>query len=61
MKYRILRSLRDLDPIARFPKNDDLRQNEQLRVLRIGLAQDGDVRVGIFPEREEILVAIRAL
>jgi len=28
----------------------------QLRVLRLGLLQDGDVGVGVFPEREEILV-----
>ncbi len=28
----------------------------QLRVLRLGFLQDGDVGVGVFPEREEILV-----
>jgi eukaryotic-like serine/threonine-protein kinase len=28
----------------------------QLRVLRFGFLQDGDVRVGVFPEREEILI-----
>ncbi len=28
----------------------------QLRVLGFGLLQDGDVRVGVFPEREEILI-----
>ena len=28
----------------------------QLRVLRLGLLQDGDVGIGVFPEREEILV-----
>jgi hypothetical protein len=28
----------------------------QLGVLRLGLLQDGDVGVGVFPEREEILV-----
>jgi len=27
-----------------------------LRVLRLGLLQDGNVRIGIFPEREEIFV-----
>jgi hypothetical protein len=27
-----------------------------VRVLRLGLLQDGDVGVGIFPERKEILV-----
>jgi hypothetical protein len=29
----------------------------QLRVLRLGFFQDGDVGVGVFPEREEILVS----
>jgi hypothetical protein len=29
----------------------------QLRVLRLGFLQDGDVGVSVFPEREEILVA----
>jgi hypothetical protein len=28
----------------------------QLRVLGLGFLQDGDVGVGIFPEREEIFV-----
>jgi hypothetical protein len=28
----------------------------QLRVLRFGIFQDGDVGVGFFPEREEILL-----
>jgi hypothetical protein len=28
----------------------------QLCVLCLGLLQDGDVRVGVFPEREEILI-----
>jgi hypothetical protein len=28
----------------------------QFRVLRLGLFQDGNVRVGLLPEREEILV-----
>src|SRR5690349_13249343 len=28
----------------------------QLRVLRLGFSQDGDVRVGIFPEGEQVLV-----
>ena len=28
----------------------------QLRVLRLGLFQDGNVGVGVFPEGEEILV-----
>ena len=29
----------------------------QLRVLRLGFLQDGDVGVGVFPEGEEILVS----
>src|SRR5271170_648334 len=29
----------------------------QLRVLRLGLLQDGDVGVGVFPEGEEIFVS----
>jgi hypothetical protein len=29
----------------------------QLRVLRLGLLQDGNVRVGVFPEGEEVLTA----
>ena len=28
----------------------------QPRVLRLGFLQDGNIRVGVFPEREEILV-----
>jgi len=28
----------------------------QLRVFRLGGDEDGDVRVGVFPEREEIFV-----
>jgi hypothetical protein len=28
----------------------------QLCVLRLGLLQDGDIKVGVFPEREEIFV-----
>ena len=28
----------------------------QLRVLRLGLLQNGEIRVSIFPQREEILV-----
>ena len=28
----------------------------QPRVFRLGLLQDGDVGVGVFPEREEILI-----
>ena len=28
----------------------------QLRILRFGLLQDGDVRVGILPQREEVLI-----
>ena len=29
----------------------------QLRVLRLGFFQDGDIGVGVFPEREEVLVS----
>jgi hypothetical protein len=28
----------------------------QLCVFRLGILQDGDVGVGVFPEREEILI-----
>jgi hypothetical protein len=28
----------------------------QLRILRLGLLQDGDVGIGVFPERKEVLV-----
>ena len=28
----------------------------QFRVLRLGLFQDGDVRIGVFPEGEEVLI-----
>jgi hypothetical protein len=31
-------------------------RSSQPRVLRLGLLQDGDARVGVFPEREEILI-----
>jgi hypothetical protein len=33
----------------------------QLRVLRFGLLQDGNVGVGVFPEREEIVVGAASL
>jgi hypothetical protein len=32
------------------------KQLPQLRILRLSLLQDGDVRVGVFPEGEEILI-----
>ena len=32
------------------------RNSLQLRVLRFGLLQDGDVGIGVFPEGEEILI-----
>jgi len=35
------------------------RSSLQLRVLRLGLLQDGDVGVGVLPEGEEVLVAER--
>ena len=28
----------------------------QLRILRLGLLQDGDVAIGVLPQREEIIV-----
>src|SRR6266853_1807305 len=34
-----------------------LRALQQLRVLCLGLLQDGDVGVGVFPDREEILIS----
>ena len=34
----------------------DSRKLLQLDVLRLGLLQDGDVGVGVFPEGEEILI-----
>ena len=33
----------------------------QLRVLRLGFLQDGDVGIGVFPEREEVWYALSAL
>ena len=30
----------------------------QLRILRLGLLQDGDVGIGVFPECEEVLVGV---
>jgi hypothetical protein len=33
-----------------------LNTSLQLRVLRFGLLQDGDVGVGVFPEREKVLI-----
>jgi hypothetical protein len=40
------------------PKNSTQNKRAllQLRVLRLGLLQDGDVRVSVFPEREEISI-----
>src|SRR5437764_12787751 len=36
---------------------DDLKAHSlQLRVLRLGLLQDGDVGIGVFPEGEEVFV-----
>ncbi len=44
-------------PLTRANKAiSDVRQLLQLRVLRLGFPQDGDVGVGVFPEREEVLV-----
>jgi hypothetical protein len=33
----------------------------QFRVLRLGLIEDGDVGVGVFPEGEEVLILIATL
>src|SRR5262252_8555478 len=35
---------------------EDPNELSQLRVLRLGLLQDGNVGVRVFPEREEILI-----
>ena len=45
------RSLGSRDPLLKVRKT-----LLQLRVLRLGLLQDGDVGVGVFPEREEVLI-----
>ena len=37
------------------------RKSLELHVLRLGLLQDGDVGVGVFPELEEILVGGAAI
>src|ERR1019366_1626776 len=42
--------------IARLSQQAGLFRLLQLRVLRLGLLQDGDVGVGVFPEGEEIFV-----
>src|SRR5580658_2754441 len=38
------------------PHERKLQQLLQLRVLRLGFFQDGDVGVGVLPEQEEVLV-----
>ena len=38
-------------------RTQTLKQLLQLRILRLGLLQDGDVGVGVFPEGEEVLVS----
>src|ERR1700730_9647261 len=38
-------------------ESTERRKSLQLGVLRLGLLQDGDVVVGVFPEGEEILIA----
>jgi hypothetical protein len=35
------------------------KQLLQFRVLRLGLLRDGDVGVGVLPEREEVLIKTR--
>ena len=51
--------------VIRVPKNKETSatvawssepDSLQLRVLRLGFLQDGDVGVGVFPERQEILI-----
>jgi hypothetical protein len=43
--------------IAKTPDEAELvRATLQRRVLSLGLFQDGDVGVGVFPEGEEILI-----
>ena len=37
-------------------RSQDFFQLLQLRVLRVGFLQDGDVGIGVFPEGEEILI-----
>jgi hypothetical protein len=41
---------------ARLGKGSISMDSLQLRVLGFGLVQDGDVGVGVFPERQEILI-----
>src|SRR6266571_5510933 len=43
-------------PSATASDEQDFLLLAQLRVLRFGLFEDGDVGVGVFPEREEIFV-----
>ena len=31
----------------------------QLRVLRLGFLQDGNIRIGVFPQGEAVLIAFR--
>ncbi len=31
----------------------------QLRVLRLGFLQDGNIRIDVFPQGEEVLIAFR--
>src|ERR1035441_8738867 len=41
---------RHLAPLEKWPAS------LQLRVLRFGFFQDGDIGIGVFPEREKILI-----
>jgi hypothetical protein len=45
-----------LHPAVLVSTEFDKRKLLQLRVLRLGLLQDGDVGVGVFPEGEEVFV-----
>ncbi len=48
--------------VGRFPEALEFHElgsansSLQVRVLRFGLLQEGDVRVGVFPEREEVFI-----
>ena len=50
-------ALRTYRALAQLPGKFEIRnQPLQLRVLRLGLFQDGNVRVGILPERKEVII-----
>src|SRR5690348_6759589 len=63
MLERNRKSRRAMKPSARRDEWTELDTTLllQLRVLRLGLLQDGDVGVGVSPEGEEIVVGVAAL